>query len=99
MSGAGIEVWFDKRTLRGVDAWDRLIRQQINDCALFVPIISEHMHERLEGYFRREWRLAVERAGDMAENKAFLVPGASRTTGDTTAFGEDSTSDVCWKRY
>ncbi len=71
---AGIEVWFDKSELRGGDAWDRSIRRQIHDCALFVPIISQHAHQRLEGYFRREWRLAVERAGDMAENKAFLVP-------------------------
>ena len=74
LRAAGIEVWFDKSELRGGDAWDRSIRQQIHDCALFVPIISQHTHERLEGYFRREWRLAVERAGDMAEIKAFLVP-------------------------
>jgi hypothetical protein len=74
LRSAGIEVWFDQSELRGGDTWDRSIRQQIHDCALFVPIISRHTHERLEGYFRREWRLAVERAGDMAENRAFLVP-------------------------
>src|SRR5215475_664396 len=74
LRAGGIEVWFDQSELRGGDAWDRQIRKQIHDCALFVPIISQHTHERLEGYFRREWRLAVERAGDMAENKAFLVP-------------------------
>jgi len=74
LRAGGIEVWFDQSELRGGDAWDRQIRRQIHDCALFVPIISQHTHERLEGYFRREWRLAVERAGDMAENKAFLVP-------------------------
>jgi len=58
LRAAGIEVWFDKSELRGGDAWDRSIRQQIHDSALFVPIISQHTHERLEGYFRREWRLA-----------------------------------------
>jgi TolB-like protein/tetratricopeptide (TPR) repeat protein len=80
----GIEVWFDQSELRGGDAWDRQIKRQIHDCALFVPIISQNTHARLEGYFRREWRLAVERAGDMAENKAFLVPIAidSTTEGD-----------------
>ena len=36
----GIEVWFDQSELRGGDAWDLKIRQQIRDCALFVPIIS-----------------------------------------------------------
>jgi TolB-like protein/Tfp pilus assembly protein PilF len=74
LRAGGIEVWFDQSELRGGDVWDRQIRKQIHDCALFVPVISQHTHERLEGYFRREWRLAVERAGDMAENKAFLVP-------------------------
>jgi TolB-like protein/Tfp pilus assembly protein PilF len=74
LRAGGIEVWFDQSELRGGDAWDRQIRKQIHDCAFFVPVISQHTHERLEGYFRSEWRLAVERAGDMAENKAFLVP-------------------------
>jgi TolB-like protein len=74
LRSAGIEVWFDKSELRGGDAWDRSIRQQIHDCALFVPIISQHTHERLEGYFRLEWKLAVDRTHTMAEVKAFLVP-------------------------
>jgi TolB-like protein/tetratricopeptide (TPR) repeat protein len=74
LRSAGVEVWFDKSELRGGDAWDRSIRQQIHDCALFVPVISQHTHERLEGYFRREWKLAVDRTHDMAEIKAFLVP-------------------------
>lgn len=71
---AGIEVWFDRNELRGGDNWDRKIRQQIHDCALFVPLISANTDARHEGYFRREWRLAVERAGDMSDRKAFLVP-------------------------
>jgi len=32
LRAAGIEVWFDKNELRGADAWDRKIRQQIRDC-------------------------------------------------------------------
>jgi TolB-like protein/Flp pilus assembly protein TadD len=74
LRAGGIEVWFDKSELRGGEAWDRSIRQQIQDCTLFVPIISQHTHERLEGYFRREWKLAVDRTHDMAEIRAFLVP-------------------------
>ena len=37
---AAIEVWFDQSELRGGDAWDHRIRQQIRDCALFIPVIS-----------------------------------------------------------
>src|SRR5262249_14334969 len=54
--------------------WDRKIRHEIHDCVLFIPIVSQHTQERLEGYFRHEWNLAIERTHHMAENKAFLVP-------------------------
>ena len=54
LRGAGIEVWFDKSELRGVDSWDQAIRKQIRACALFIPIISRHAHDRIEGYFRLE---------------------------------------------
>ncbi len=37
---AGIEVWFDRSAPRDGDEWDRKIRREIRDCALFVPIIS-----------------------------------------------------------
>jgi len=98
LRAAGIEVWFDKSELRGGDAWDRSIRQQIHDCALFVPIISQHTHERLEGYFRREWRLAVERAGDMAENKAFLVPVVIDSTTDRDPSVPEKFRELQWTR-
>jgi TolB-like protein/tetratricopeptide (TPR) repeat protein len=71
---AGLEVWFDQSELRGGDAWDQLIRRRIRECALFVPVISAHTQTRLEGYFRLEWKLAVERTHLMADGKAFLVP-------------------------
>src|SRR5580704_17749127 len=74
LRAAGIEVWFDQSDLRGGDAWDRKIRREIHACALFIPVISRHTQERLEGYFRREWKLAVERSHDMAEERAFLLP-------------------------
>jgi len=40
LRAAGIEVWYDQRELRGGDAWDRKIRREIRECALFLPIIS-----------------------------------------------------------
>jgi TolB-like protein len=71
---AGIPVWLDQSELRGGDAWDQKIRREIRDCALFIPIISANTQERLEGYFRREWKLAAARTHDMADDKAFLLP-------------------------
>jgi TolB-like protein len=95
---AGVEVWFDKTELRGGDAWDQKIRHQIQTCALFVPIVSQHTQERLEGYFRREWKLAVERTHDIAEQKPFLVPVVVDATRDQEAFVPDGFRAVQWTR-
>ena len=74
LRAAGVEVWFDQSELRGGDAWDRKIHEQIRDCRLFIPVISANTEARDEGYFRREWAAAVDRMRDMAEHKAFLLP-------------------------
>jgi adenylate cyclase len=95
---AGIEVWFDQSELRGGEEWDRKIRKEIRDCALFVPIISAHSDARHEGYFRREWRLAVERSGDMAEDVAFLLPVVVDNTPDAIARVPDRFREVQWSR-
>src|ERR1700722_7595030 len=72
LRAAGIETWFDQDELQGGDAWDFAIRRQIRECSLFIPVVSRSALNRLEGYFRREWRLAIERTQDMADEKAFL---------------------------
>ena len=74
LRAAGIEVWFDQSELRGGDAWDTSIRKQIKTCALFLPVISHTTHDRREGYFRLEWKLAVDRCHLMDADLAFLLP-------------------------
>ncbi len=85
LRAAGIEVWFDQSELRGGDVWDQKIRQQIHDCALFVPVISAHTDARSEGYFRLEWKLAVDRSHLMADDAPFLFPVVIDDTPDTSA--------------
>jgi TolB-like protein len=98
LRAAGIEVWFDQSELRGGDAWDQKIRQQIRDCALFVPIISAHTQARPEGYFRLEWKLAVDRSHLMAAEKAFLVPVVVDATTEPEALVPTQFRDVQWTR-
>ncbi len=74
LRAAGIEVWFDQSELRGGDAWDQKIRRQIKSCALFMPLISANTRVRTEGYFRLEWKLAIDRSHLMAPDRPFLVP-------------------------
>ncbi len=98
LRAAGVEVWFDQSELRGGDAWDHRIREQIRDCALFIAVISAHTEARDEGYFRREWKLAVDRTHDMAEDRAFLVPVVVDGTGERSARVPDSFKRVQWSR-
>jgi TolB-like protein len=74
LRAAGLEVWFDQSELRGGDAWDASIRGKIKECALFLPVISATTNARSEGYFRLEWKLAVERSHLMAEDQPFILP-------------------------
>jgi TolB-like protein/cytochrome c-type biogenesis protein CcmH/NrfG len=96
LRAAGIEVWFDQSELRGGDAWDTAIRKQIKDCSLFIPLISANSQARAEGYFRLEWKLAVDRSHLMAADKAFLLPVMIDDTHDADARVPDKFREVQW---
>jgi TolB-like protein/Tfp pilus assembly protein PilF len=98
LRAAGLNVWFDQSELRGGDTWDASIRQQIKECALFIPIISAHTQEREEGYFRREWNLAVNRTLDMAQDRAFLLPVVIDATTDANARVPEKFRELQWTR-
>ena len=94
----GVEVWFDQSELRGGDAWDQKIRRQIKECALFVPVISGNTQSRGEGYFRLEWKLAVERTHLMAEGVPFLAPVVVDATPEGEAIVPPEFMRVQWIR-
>jgi eukaryotic-like serine/threonine-protein kinase len=94
----GLEVWFDQSELRGGEAWDASIRRQIKNCRLFLPVISTNTEGREEGYFRREWNLAVGRTLDMADDTPFLVPVVIDTTRDADARVPEKFREVQWTR-
>ena len=98
LRAAGIEVWFDQSELRGGDAWDQSIRKQIKTCALFLPVISRSTHDRDEGYFRLEWKLAVDRCQLMAADKAFLLPVVIDDTRDDDERVPERFREVQWTR-
>jgi TolB-like protein/Flp pilus assembly protein TadD len=98
LRAAGIEVWFDQSELRGGDAWDRHIRDRIHDCRLFIALISANTEARDEGYFRREWSLAVERTRDMDEKKAFLLPVVIDNTVERNARVPERFHGIQWTR-
>ena len=98
LRAAGIEVWFDQSELRGGDVWDQTIRRQIKACALFIPVISRHTHERREGYFRLEWKLAVDRSNLISATQAFLVPVVIDDTREDDEEVPERIRDIHWTR-
>jgi TolB-like protein/Tfp pilus assembly protein PilF len=98
LRAAGVEVWFDQSELRGGDAWDAMIRKRIKECALFVPVITPTTNARAEGYFRLEWKLAVDRSHLMADDAPFLFPIVIGDVTDATARVPDKFRDVQWTR-
>src|SRR5215469_3164844 len=96
LRSVGIEVWFDQSELRGGDAWDAAIRRQIRACGLFIPIISANTDARTEGYFRLEWKLAVDRSHLMASDRAFLLPVVIDNLTESDAHVPDRFRELQW---
>ena len=96
LRAVGLDVWFDQSELRGGEAWDASIRRQIKECALFVPIISANTQAREEGYFRLEWKLAVDRTHFIVDDKPFLLPVVIDATLDVNARVPEKFREVQW---
>ncbi len=96
LADAGLEVWYDENELGGGDEWDQKIRRQIRECDYFMPVVSAQTEARHEGYFRREWRLAVDRTLDMADGHLFLIPVVIDDTDQRTARVPDRFISVQW---
>src|SRR5262249_40307387 len=67
-------------------------------CRLFIAVISAHTETRDEGYFRREWSLAVDRTRDMAHTRAFLVPVVIDGTPQRGASVPEKFHELQWTR-
>lgn len=98
LTGAGVETWFDKRQLEAGDLYDAKIRRNIRACSVFVPIISANTQARAEGYFRLEWRLAAERAMQIADTVPFILPVAIDGTTQGDAMVPDVFRQTHWTR-
>ena len=95
---AGLEVWFDENELRGGDQWDAKIRKQIDACTLFIPVVSQHTQDRSKGYFRLEWKLAVDQTHLLAEGVPFIAPVVIDDTRESAAVVPPEFMRVQWSR-
>ncbi len=74
----GIDVWFDKHsgTLRAGEDFEAKIKHNIDQCSLFIPIISQNTLTPERRFFRVEWNYAQEVAKLFPDNKRFVMPVA-----------------------
>jgi TolB-like protein/tetratricopeptide (TPR) repeat protein len=98
LRAVGIEVFLDQSELRGGDVWDQKIRREIQECALFIPVISANTASRHEGYFRLEWDLADQRTHMIARSRVFVVPVCLDATTEVAADVPESFRRVQWTR-
>jgi TIR domain/SIR2-like domain len=82
LEAAGITTWFDIDRLEVGDHYDHKIQRNVARCSYFIPIVSATTQRRHEGYFRREWSYAMDRARNMADGALFILPVS---IDDTTA--------------
>ena len=90
LEAAGITTWFDIDRLEAGDDFDRKIRRNIARCSYFIPVISATTQSRLEGYFRREWSYALDRARNMADGALFILPVSLDGTSAAEAYAPES---------
>ena len=89
LDAAGITTWFDIDRLEAGDDYDRKIRNNIARCSYFIPVVSASTQRRLEGYFRREWSYAMDRARNMADGALFILPVSIDSTDAAEALVPD----------
>lgn len=68
-----IDIWFDKKNLLGGEQWDKVIKQEIKDCAVFLTCLSTNVIDR-RGYFNKELYLALEVALTIPPNQLYILP-------------------------
>ena len=72
----GVDVFFDRDQLQAGNNWDVKLRRNVNECGLFVQLISKQTLTDDDRCFRIEWRAALARTQTMSfdPEHAFLLP-------------------------
>jgi len=71
---AKLDTWFDRDQLIGGDRFEDRIRDNIERCRLFVPVLSRRWELQEERFFWREWRQALHRTEGMPPGRLFIAP-------------------------
>ncbi|MCX6851035.1 MAG: toll/interleukin-1 receptor domain-containing protein [Verrucomicrobia bacterium] len=76
LKAANITIWRDiDRHLVPGDDFEQTARKNIMACSYFLAVFSENTARQREGFYRREWRWAAERAEKLSNSgEPFVMP-------------------------
>jgi hypothetical protein len=74
LESAGVDVWFDRNALQAGDDYEAKIKRNIENCSLFVPILSRSTLTSRRRFFRIEWDHALRIAVQVPPTMRFIVP-------------------------
>ena len=95
---AGVEVCVRPQRAAGRGRLGYLDPQADQGVCAFIPVISHNAHDRDEGYFRLEWKLAVDRSHLMAAGRPFLLPVVIDETRDDDEQVPERFRELQWTR-
>jgi hypothetical protein len=98
LDAAGIVAWFDLDRLEGGDDFARKIRGNVARCGYFIPVVSANTQRRVEGWFRREWKWAVDRTEGMVAGTRFILPVCIDDTPEKEALVPEQFLKAHWLR-
>jgi hypothetical protein len=58
LNHAGMDTFFDKEGLLAGENWATKLRNKIEQCALFLVVVSQNV--LTDGFFRKEWNMALD---------------------------------------
>ena len=97
---AGIDVWFDRNpeALRAGENFENKIKTNIDQCSLFVPIISQNTLTPKPRFFRTEWNHAQQLALRYPDNMRFIIPVAIDDTPPDASAVPEPFRKLHWER-
>lgn len=73
LTNAGLNVWFDRRRLKGGQNWDFEIKRALRQSAIVVVFLSRNSVDR-RGYAQREIKIALDQARDRLIDDVYVIP-------------------------
>jgi len=71
---AGIDVVADRDDADLSDRWERKLRSVLNDCSVFIPVVSRRASGAERRFSRPEWIEAILAARDKSPSDRFVLP-------------------------